>query len=43
MLEVIKDDLHKAQSRMCTQADIHRRNVSYEVGDWVLLHLQPYR
>ncbi len=32
-----------AQNRMKQQADRHRREKEFEVGEWVYLRLQPYR
>ena len=32
-----------AQGKMKTQADKHRQERSFAVGDWVFLRLQPYR
>jgi hypothetical protein len=32
-----------AQNRMKQQADQHRSERSFEVGDWVFLRLQPYK
>ncbi|KAL0431502.1 UNVERIFIED_CONTAM: Transposon Ty3-G Gag-Pol polyprotein [Sesamum radiatum] len=32
-----------ARLRMKQQADLHRRDLSFSVGDWVLVRLQPYR
>jgi hypothetical protein len=32
-----------AQNRMKQQADHHRSERSFEVGDWVFLRLQPYK
>ena len=32
-----------AQNRMKQQADQHRSESSFEVGDWVFLRLQPYK
>ncbi|KAD3640471.1 hypothetical protein E3N88_29694 [Mikania micrantha] len=43
MLRILKVNLAKAQNRMSAQADSHRCEVSYQVGDWVFLKLQPYR
>lgn len=42
-LEVIKQNLLKAQSRMKHYADKKRRERTFEVGDMVYLKLQPYR
>lgn len=40
-------DLHRhllqAQDRMRAQADRHRRDIVWNIGDWVYLKLQPYR
>lgn len=43
MLDVLKDHLSQAQSRMKKFADAHRREVSFSPGDLVLLKLRPYR
>jgi hypothetical protein len=32
-----------AQNRVKQQADQHRSERSFEVGDWVFLRLQPYK
>lgn len=42
-LQLIKENLMKAQSRMKTLADAHRQDRVFQVGDWVMLKLQPYR
>ena len=34
--------LLRAQHRMKHNADLKKRGISYEVGDWVYLQLQPY-
>ncbi|XP_024041983.1 uncharacterized protein LOC127899384 [Citrus sinensis] len=33
----------RAQERMCTQANRHRRDKEFEVGNWVYVKLQRYR
>lgn len=43
VLHVLKNNLQNAQSRMKQQADKHRTERSFEVGDWVYLRLQPYK
>lgn len=43
MIKRVKLQLHRAQSRMKSQADKHRTDRSFHVGDWVWLKLQPYR
>jgi hypothetical protein len=42
-LQILKDNLTKAKNRMKQQADQHRSERSFEVGDWVFLRLQPYK
>jgi hypothetical protein len=39
----LRKNLSLAQARMKCQADQRRREVNYEVGDFVYLKLQPYR
>jgi hypothetical protein len=41
VLQVLKDNLTMAQNRIKQQADQHRSEISFEVGDWVFLRLQP--
>lgn len=41
--KVLKDNLHLARERMKLQVDKHRTERSFEINDWVLLKLQPYR
>jgi hypothetical protein len=43
VLQILKDNLTMAQNRMKQQADQHRSERSFEVGDWVFLILQPYK
>jgi hypothetical protein len=40
--QVIKDNLLKAQARIKQQADRHRSEREFSVGDMVYLKLQPY-
>lgn len=42
MLEHIQQNLARAQQRMKSQADKHRVERSFEVGDWVYVKLQPH-
>nr|GEZ98557.1 peroxidase 64 [Tanacetum cinerariifolium] len=43
MLKLIRHYLHKVQDRMRQQANCKRRDISFEVGDYVFLTIQPYR
>jgi hypothetical protein len=43
VLQILKDNLTMAQNRMKQQADQHRSERIFEVGDWVFLRLQPYK
>ncbi|XP_047171508.1 uncharacterized protein LOC124839662 [Vigna umbellata] len=43
MLDELKEHLVQAQNRMCKQANKHRREVEFEVGDVVYLKIQPYK
>ncbi|RWR84947.1 Ty3/gypsy retrotransposon protein [Cinnamomum micranthum f. kanehirae] len=42
-LILLKDNLRKAQAQMKQNADKHRTEREFAVGDWVYLRLQPYR
>jgi excinuclease UvrABC nuclease subunit len=43
VLQILKGNLTMAQNRMKQQADQHRSEKSFEVGDWVFLRLQAYK
>ena len=43
VLQLLKDNLNLAQNRMKQQADQHRSERSFDIGDWVFLRLQPYK
>ena len=43
ILYELRHNLSLARQRMKSQADLKRREVSFEVGDYVYLKLQPYR
>ncbi|KAL4573966.1 hypothetical protein LXL04_020788 [Taraxacum kok-saghyz] len=42
-IKQLKFHYARAQSRMKSVADKYRRNVEFEVGDWVFLKLRPHR
>ena len=42
MTSLIQQHLSRAQTRMKRQADKHRSERSFAVGDWVFLKVQPY-
>jgi len=42
-LAVLKSNLLQAQDRMKFQADKGRREVIFDIGDWVYVRLRPYR
>lgn len=43
ILKELQDPLLKAQDFMRSQANKHRREVEYEVGEMVFLKIQPYK
>ena len=43
VLDTLKVHLAVAQARMKTQANRHKQERSFAVGDWVFLRLQPYK
>jgi len=42
-LQLLKHHLRRAQLRMKQQADSHRSDRHFEVGDWVYFKVQPYK
>lgn len=42
-LVILKDILHQAQARMKALADKGRRDIYFEIGDWLYVRLRPYR
>jgi exosome complex RNA-binding protein Rrp4 len=42
MVQLVQQQLHQAQQRQKRQADKHRTERFFEVGDIVYLKLQPY-
>ncbi|GJR04102.1 peroxidase 64 [Tanacetum coccineum] len=43
MIKLIRLNLSRAQDRMRNQANSQRRELSFQVGDYVFLKIQPYR
>ncbi|CAM8905618.1 unnamed protein product [Rhodiola kirilowii] len=43
VIRALRTSLERAQLRMKHQADAHRVDKSYDVGDWAFVKLQPYR
>ncbi|KAA8514958.1 hypothetical protein F0562_018255 [Nyssa sinensis] len=43
LLRQLKDNLSAANNRMKQQVDFKRRDIEYQVGDFVFLKLHPYR
>lgn len=43
LMSQLQSDLHKAQQTMKHQADKNCRHVEFQLGDQVLVKLQPYR
>ncbi|KAL0539505.1 hypothetical protein IC582_023720 [Cucumis melo] len=43
VISALKENLRMAQNRMKKQADLHRRELKFKVGDEVYLKLRPYR
>lgn len=43
MLKLLRQNLQKAQDRMKNQANLKRRELTFQVGDYAFLKIQPYR
>ena len=43
LLRCLRANLHQAQNRMAQKANKHRRELQLQVGDKLLVRLQPYR
>jgi len=43
VLQLLNDNLTLAQNIMKQQADQHHNEISFDVGEWVFLQLQPYK
>ena len=43
LLRTLKSNLFAAQNRMANKANMHHQELSINVGDMVLVRLQPYR
>ena len=41
VIQLLKDNVNLAQNQMKQQADQHRSERIFDVGDWVFLWLQP--
>ncbi|KAL6186072.1 hypothetical protein ACLB2K_042194 [Fragaria x ananassa] len=42
-IKVVRDRLKTAQSRQKSYADVRRRDLEFQVGDWVFLKLSPWK
>lgn len=42
-LQLLKENLQRAQARMKQNTEKHRSERHFDVGDWAYLRLQPYR
>lgn len=43
LLRSLKENLERARQKMKSQADRHRVEKEFKVGDWVYVCLQPYQ
>ena len=43
LLQLLNENWNLSQNQMKQQADQHRSEQSFNVGDWVFLRLQPYK
>ncbi|CAM8940923.1 unnamed protein product [Rhodiola kirilowii] len=43
LLKTLRTNMGRAQARMQHQANAHKKDKTFDVGDWVFIRLQPYR
>lgn len=43
VLAILQQNLQKSQQNMKKQADHHKTNYEFQIGDWVYFKLQPFR
>ncbi len=43
VLQLLKDNVTLVHNQMKQKEDQHRSEISFDVGDWVFLWLQPYK
>ena len=43
VVQILKENINTARNRMKQQADRHRTEREFEIGDWVFVRLQPYK
>ena len=43
ILHILQDNLHLTRIRMKHQADQHRSECTFQVGDMVFIHIHPYK
>ena len=43
VVQILKENLNTARNIMKQQADRHRTEREFEIGDWVFVRLQPYK
>ncbi|KAL6141712.1 hypothetical protein ACLB2K_060000 [Fragaria x ananassa] len=42
-IKVVRDRLKATQSRQKSYADVRRKNLEFQVGDWIFLKLSPWK